>query len=124
LQLVTFNMDRDESHEKIIIKGLDKIGIAKSFLPTFQITKMGTNIKNATFQKTNKGGRGWHWRWFSNANVKCCQTTSEHTSIVINFLYIFNLTICAIDSSSFKIKDEWICYACNFQPIPPIVQAH
>jgi hypothetical protein len=51
-------MDRDESHEKIIIKGLDKIGITKSFLPIFQITKMGTNIKNATFQKTNKGGRG------------------------------------------------------------------
>ncbi len=58
MQLVTFNMDRDESHEKIIIKGLDKIGITKSFLPTFQITKMETGIKNATFQKTNKGGRG------------------------------------------------------------------
>jgi hypothetical protein len=51
-------MDRDESHEKIIIKGWDNIGITKCFLPTFQITKMETNIKNVTFQKTNKDGRG------------------------------------------------------------------
>jgi hypothetical protein len=51
-------MDRDESHKKIIIKGWDKIGITKSFLLAFQITKMETNIKNATFQKINKGGRG------------------------------------------------------------------
>jgi hypothetical protein len=51
-------MDKDESHEKIISKRWDKIGITKFFLPTFQNTKMETNIKNATFQKTNKGGRG------------------------------------------------------------------
>jgi hypothetical protein len=44
-------VDRDESHEKIIIKRWDKIGITKKHFPTFQITKMETNIKNATFQK-------------------------------------------------------------------------
>ncbi len=58
MQLVTFNMDRNENHEKIIIKGWDEIGITKKKLPTFQITKMETNIKNTTFQNLNKGGRG------------------------------------------------------------------
>jgi hypothetical protein len=51
-------MDRNENHEKIIIKGWDEIGITKKKLPTFQITKMETNIKNTTFQNLNKGGRG------------------------------------------------------------------